>query len=118
LLAAWRKGRRSWVFKVKKTLRRQTWRERIISSGQKDPMICLHCDNYYEYMGEVCPDEEGKPEIKVAITAEARDYLERVINHLEGIRQEPQKREEKKEKRNRPLASEKDIRQLSLFNVS
>nr|WP_209300517.1 transposase [Lentibacillus salicampi] len=117
MLAAWQQGRRRWILKVKKTLRRQTWRERMIASGQKDPMICPHCDNYYEYMGEVCP-ENGKLELKVALTAEARNYLERVINHLEGIRQEPQKRQEKKEKRNQPLTSEEDIRQISLFDVS
>lgn len=45
ILAAWQQGRRRWILKVQKTLRRQTWRERIISSGQKDPMICPHCDN-------------------------------------------------------------------------
>jgi hypothetical protein len=81
-------------------------------------MICPHCDNYYEYMGEVCTDEDGRLEIKVAFTTEARNYLERVISHLEGIRQEPQKKEEKKEKRERPLTSGEDLRQLSLFNVS
>lgn len=90
----------------------------MISSGQKDPMICPHCDNYYEYMGEVCP-KDGRLEIKVALTAEARNYMERVIRHLEGIRQEPQKGEEETEKRNRPLTSEEgQLRQLSLFHVS
>lgn len=117
LLAAWQQGKRRWILKVKKTLRRQTWRERMISNGQKDPMICPHCDNYYEYMGEVCP-ENGRLEIKVAITVEARNYMERVINHLEGIRQEPQKRQEEKEARNQPPTHEEDIRQLSLFDVS
>ncbi|MEI3612023.1 hypothetical protein SPD89_06650 [Pseudogracilibacillus sp. SO30301A] len=48
-------GRKRWILKVKKTLRRQTWRERVISSDHKDPMICPYCDNYYDYMGEVCP---------------------------------------------------------------
>ncbi|MGM8366392.1 IS91 family transposase [Virgibacillus sp. W0181] len=117
LLAAWQQGKKRWILKVKKTLRRQTWRERVISSGQKDPMVCPHCDNYYEYMGEVCP-EDGTLKIKVALTKEARSYMERVIIHLEGIKQEPEKRKEKKEKRDRPLTSEEDICQLSLFNVS
>ena len=103
--------------KVRKTLRRQTWRERVIASGQKDPMICPHCKNYYEYMGEVCP-KDGKLEIKVALTTEARNYMERVINDLESIKPEPQKREKKKEKRNRPLTFEEDLCQLSLFGVS
>jgi len=114
LLATWQQGTRRWILKVKKTLCRQTWRERIISSGQKDPPVCPHCDNYYEYMGEVCL-ENGRLEIKVALTKEARSYLERVIDYRTG-QQTTQKREE--EKRNRPFTSEEDIRQLSLFNVS
>ncbi|MBP1970750.1 hypothetical protein J2Z83_002886 [Virgibacillus natechei] len=118
LLAAWQQGRKRWILKVKKTLRRQTWRERVISSGQKDPMICPHCDNYYEYKGEVCPDDGGRLEIKVALTTEARNYLERVIRHLEGTRQEPENWEEKKEERSQSLTSEEGLRQLSLFDVS
>lgn len=42
MLAAWQQGRRRRILKVKKTIRRQTWRERVISSGQKDPMICRY----------------------------------------------------------------------------
>jgi hypothetical protein len=40
LLTIWQKQVRKWVVKVQKVLRRQTWRERIIASGKKDPMIC------------------------------------------------------------------------------
>lgn len=113
LLATWQQGTKRWILKVKKTLRRQTWRERIISSGQKDPMICPHCNNYYEYMGEVCL-EGGRLEIKIALTKEAKSYLERVIHHLEGNGQEKQK----EEKGNRPSAPQEDVCQLSLFGVS
>jgi hypothetical protein len=94
MLATWQQNTKRWILKVKKTLRRQTWRERIIFSGQKDPMICPHCDNYYGYMEEVCL-EAGKLEIKIALTKEARSYMERVICHLEGIGQEKQKEEKK-----------------------
>lgn len=115
ILSAWQQNTRRWIIKVKKTLRRQTWRERIIASGKKDPLVCPHCDNYYEYMGEVCL-ENGQLEIKVALSKEARNYLERVIAYYTSV-QAPQKREEK-EKRNRPFKAEENIRQLHMFSVS
>ncbi|MFD2044224.1 hypothetical protein ACFSTA_10050 [Ornithinibacillus salinisoli] len=93
---------RRWILKVKKTIRRQTWRERIISSGQKDPLVCPYFDNYYEYKGEVCL-ENGRLEIKITLTKEARNYLERV-SHYRTEQQTTQKRKE--EKRNRPPTTE------------
>lgn len=115
LLATWQQKTRRWVVKVRKTLRRQTWRERIISNGQKDPLVCPHCDNYYVYQGEVCL-EDGGLEIKIAISKEARSYLERVIHYQSGVQQTPKKGKEEKE--NRSLKTEEDKRQLSLFDVS
>src|SRR5690554_5990992 len=53
ILATWQQQARRWVTKVKRTLRRRTWREKIIASGRKDPMICPKCNCYYEYKGEV-----------------------------------------------------------------
>lgn len=117
LLATWQQGKRRWILKVKKTLRRQTWRERVISSGQKDPMVCPHCDNYYEYMGEVCP-ENGRLEIKVAFSTDARRYMERVIAYLEETPKPEQPQETQKEKGDGPSTTEEDINQLSLFDVS
>lgn len=116
ILAKWQEGKRRWIIKVWKKLRRQTWRERVIAGGQKDPLICPHCDNYYIYQGEVCL-ENGQLEIKVALTKEARNYLERVIGYHTSIK-EPQKREEEKEKRNRSLNQKERVDQLSLFGVS
>lgn len=46
------KKAKRWIVKVKKTLRRQTWRERIVASGKKDPLVCPKCECYYEYKGE------------------------------------------------------------------
>lgn len=112
VLSEWQQKARRWVVKVKKTLRRQTWRERIIANGKKDPLVCPHCECYYEYKGEVYL-ENGKLEIKVALCATTRAYLERVINHFTSIKT-PQKREEKKEK-HKPIKTE---RQLCLFSVS
>jgi len=114
LLANWQQETKRWILKVKKKLRRQTWRERIISSGQKDPLVCPHCENYYDYMGEVCL-ENGRLEIKFALTKEARKYLERVI-YYRTDQQTPEKGKEKK--RDGSSTNEENTRQLSLFNVS
>lgn len=116
ILAKWQEGKRRWIVRVWKTLRRQTWRERVIAGGQKDPLICPHCNNYYIYQGEVCL-EDGQLVIKIALTKEARNYLERVLANGTIIK-ESQKGEEQKEKRNRSFNTKEDIGQLSLFNVS
>ncbi len=112
MLCEWQKKARKWILKVKKTLRRQTWRERIVASGKNAPLVCGKCEYYYEYKGEVCL-ENGKLEIKVALCATTRAYLERVINHFTNI-QTSKKREEKKEEY-KPISTE---RQLCLFSVS
>ncbi|WP_341300672.1 hypothetical protein MHB44_20600 [Lysinibacillus sp. FSL H8-0500] len=66
---------------MKKTLRRKTWRERIIASGKSDPLICPHCETYYEYKGEVCK-ENGTLTIKVALCKPTKAYLERMIHYF------------------------------------
>ncbi|BBN97630.1 hypothetical protein St703_14100 [Sporolactobacillus terrae] len=81
LLMAWQKVTKRWVIKVNKVLRRRTWRERTIATGNKDPHICPKCGNYYEYKGEVCL-EEGRLVIKVALGRTAREYLEEEIRYL------------------------------------
>ncbi len=116
LLTTWQKQMRKWVVKVQKVLHRQTWRERIIASGEKDPMICPHCGNYYEYMGEVCL-EDGKLSVKIALSRDARIYMERMIDHITGYKQETKKRKEEKT-RNRTYSPQETVRQLSLFDVS
>ncbi|WLR44048.1 hypothetical protein LC087_08105 [Bacillus carboniphilus] len=98
--------------KAKKTMRRQTWRERIVSSGKRDPLICEKCQCYYEYKGEVCL-ENGRLEIKVALCTTTRAYLERVIHHFTSI--ETPKKGKKKKKKNGPIKTE---HQLCLFSVS
>jgi predicted transcriptional regulator len=115
VLNAWQQKAKKWIVRVKKTLRRQTWRERIIASGKKDPLVCPRCECYYEYKGEVCL-EDGKLEIKIALCPLTRAYLERVINDLTGIKNSP-KREEKEEKPESKSNQETE-HQLCLFNVS
>lgn len=119
LIQAWQEKTKRWILKVKKTLRRQTWRERVIASGTKDPMICPHCESYYEYMGEVCLDN-GQLDIKIAINEEARAYLERMIRHLTGIQKPQEKEKTKEEERNRAYTAiqKETSHQFSLFGMS
>jgi len=112
VLSSWQQEARRWIVKVKKTLRRQTWRERVMTGGKKDPLTCPHCECYYEYKGEVCL-ENGKLEIKVALCPTTRSSLERVINNLAGI-QAPQKGKAKV--KSKPVQGTE--RQLCLFGVS
>lgn len=104
---------------MKKTLRRQTWRERIIATGSKDPMICPHCENYYEYMGEVCL-ENGQLVIKTAMSKGAKTYLERMISNLTGIQKPQEEEKTKEEKGNRPFTAiqKETSHQFSLFGMS
>ncbi len=87
---------------------------RIIASGKKDPMICPHCENYYEYKGEVCL-EDGIL-IKFAIDQMTKNYLEGEISHITGI-QTSTKRKKTKES-NQPNANKKEVNShLSLLAV-
>jgi hypothetical protein len=114
VLSAWQQNAKRWIVKVKKTLPRQTWRERIIASGKKDPLVCPKCECYYEYKGEVCL-EDGKLEIKVALCKTTRAFLERVINDLTGIKTPQKGKEEEKYK---PKPVKETERQLCFFSVS
>lgn len=115
LLMKWQEGTKRWIIKVRKTLRRRKWRERVISCGGKDPLICPHCENYYEYQGEVCL-ENGKLIIKVAMTRQAEKYLERMIAYLTNI--ETSHKEKETKERHGPLTQKENERQLCLFGVS
>lgn len=112
ILTTWQQEARRWVTKVKSTIRRQTWRERIIASGQKDPLVCPHCECYYEYKGEVCLNEQGVLEIKVALCPLTKKYLERVIAYFSGIKEKEAKEEKK------TVRCEQTEHQLCLFSVS
>lgn len=118
VLSEWQQKAKRWIIKVKKTLRRQTWRERIVASGKKDPLVCNRCECYYEYKGEVCL-ENGKLEIKVALCPTTRAYLERMITHFNGI-EKTQKREEKEAviSNSLQIPIKQTEHQLCLFGVS
>lgn len=112
ILTTWQQEAKKWVTKVKKTLCRQTWRERVIASGQKDPLVCPKCECYYEYKGEVCLNEHGVLEIKVALCPLTKKYLEKVVAYFTGIQEKKTKEEEK-------ATNDKETeRQLCLFGVS
>jgi hypothetical protein len=59
-------------------------------------MVCLKCECYYEYKGEVCL-QEGQLTIKYAACEAARASLERMIRNLTGI-EETKASEEKESK--------------------
>lgn len=94
MLAAWQREVRRWVVQVKRVIRRQTWRERVVASGKKDPLVCSRCECYYEYKGEVCL-KEGILQIAVALCRTTRTYLERMIAYLTSV--QTTKKENKKE---------------------
>jgi hypothetical protein len=50
---AWQATVKRTLVKVKQLIRRK-WKERIKANTGKDPMVCLKCECYYEYKGEVC----------------------------------------------------------------
>jgi len=102
ILCQWQKTVKRWIVKVKKTIRRQTWRERIVASGKKDPLVCRRCECYYEYKGEVCL-EDGQLVIKVALCQRTKAYLERMIHHFTGIEEKKTKEKEKNTKTERKL---------------
>ncbi|HFJ9287058.1 TPA: hypothetical protein ACGW44_005040 [Bacillus toyonensis] len=78
---------------MKKTLRRQTWRERVIASGKKDSLLCPKCESFYEYKGEVCL-ENGEWQIKVVLCQNTRNYLKRVIDYFASKQTSKKEKEE------------------------
>lgn len=113
LVSAWQKEVRKWIVKVKKTITRRKWEQRIKEQTGKDPMVCPHCQCYYEYKGEVCL-KEGQLEIKYARCGTTRACLERMIYNFTGIQKTQIEQKEKAPKREEPA---KEFSQLHLFAV-
>lgn len=86
-----------------------------MATTKKDPMVCPKCACYYEYKGEVCPEEDGQLTIKVALGSMAKAYLEGVIKNLTSIQTSEKGEEEEKA----GVAQEETTgdRQLCLFAV-
>ena len=85
MISVWQKEVRKWIVKVKRTVKRRKWEQRIKEQTGKDPMVCPHCQCYYEYKGEVCL-KDGQLEVKYASSDVARACLERMIYNLTGIK--------------------------------
>lgn len=97
LVSAWQKEVRKWIVKVKKTIARRKWEQRLKEQTGKDPMVCPHCQCYYEYKGEVCL-KAGHLEIKHARCETSRACLERMIDHFAGIQKTQTKQKEEASK--------------------
>jgi hypothetical protein len=117
LVTAWQKEARKWIVKAKRVIKRKTWSEKIKEYTGKDPMVCLKCECYYEYKGEVCL-QEGQLTIKYAACEAARASLERMIRNLTGI----EETKASKEKESKPIPSKQaprvqGDRQISVYDV-
>jgi hypothetical protein len=117
LVTAWQKEARKWIVKAKRVLRRKTWSEKVKEHTGKDPMVCVKCQCYYEYQGEVCL-QEGKLAVAYARSKEAQACLERMIRDVTGV-EETKARKEKEEKidRNKQPSREPGDGELYLFAV-
>jgi len=118
IVAVWQETVKKWIVKVKKTIRRKNWSERIKAQTGKDPMICPECGNYFEYKGEVCL-KEGQLTIKYAIDKKAEKCLERMISDLTGIKKEKARKEQKEKDYSKHARAEKrpKYRQLYLLGM-
>lgn len=86
MVTAWQKEVRKWIVKAKQKLKRRNWRERVRTSTGKDPLVCLKCESYLEYKGEVCL-EDGKLRVKYAACKITKKVLERMIDDLTGVKE-------------------------------
>lgn len=104
LITTCQKSVRKWLVKLKR-LGKRNWSQRIKDQTGKDPMICPHCSNYYEYKGEVCL-KEGKLTVKYAKDNMARAYLERMIDDIAGNEKEEDKENRREANASTPKYSE------------
>jgi len=115
IISAWQKEVRKWIVKVKKTVKRRKWEQRIKEQTGKDPMVCPHCQCYYEYKGEVCL-KDGQLEIKHAVCEVTKAWLERMIYNFTGIKKTKDQQKEEVPKPEEPVKRE-EFSQLYLFEV-
>ena len=116
VISACQKETRKWIVKIKKTLRRRNWEQRIKDQTGKDPMQCPHCGNCYEYKGEVCLKERVLA-IKHARDPVARACLERMIYNFTGIKAEKTHQKEEKAPEQKELRRDPEYSQVYLFGV-
>ncbi|MDH3009532.1 transposase [Gordonia alkanivorans] len=99
MVSQWQKTARKWIVRAKRLIRRKTWRERIVQKTGSDPMTCPKCGCYYEYKGEACL-KDGQLVVKVALCANSKAVLERMIRDVAGVEvtQEAGKEKESRER--------------------
>jgi hypothetical protein len=107
LITGWQKSVRKWIV-VTKRLYRRNWSERIKEQTGKDPLVCPCCGCYYEYKGEVCL-KDGKLTVKYAKGETARICMERMIEHITGIKKQESRQEKKPRKILRPTEKHSEI---------
>ena len=116
VITAWQKVARKWIVKIKRTISRRKWDQRIKEQTGKDPLLCPHCGNYYEYKGEVCL-KEGQLGVKHAVSQMARDCLERMIYNFTGIKTAEAQQKEEKAPKQQEFRRVPEYSQLYLFGV-
>jgi hypothetical protein len=116
LITVWQKEARKWIVKVKKTVTRRKWEQRIKEQTGKDPMVCTHCQNFYEYKGEVCL-KDGQLEVKYASCDVARACLERMIYNFTGIETTKTQQQEEEVSKQEKHVDREIFSQLCLFEV-
>jgi hypothetical protein len=116
VITAWQKEARKWIVKIKRTISRRKWDQRIKEQTGKDPLICPHCGNYYEYKGEVCL-KEGQLGVKNAVSQIARACLERMIYDFTGIKTAEAQQKEEKAPKQQVYRGVPEYSQLYLFGV-
>jgi len=110
LVGKWEKQVRRWIVTLQRVMRRN-WSERQKEQSGKDPLVCPHCGNYYEYMGEVCL-KDGALTVKYAKGKMARDCMERMIEDVTGIKKTQTSKEKRPRKNPRP---EEQYSEIHLF---
>src|SRR5690606_13064675 len=85
MVTEWQREARRWIVKAKRLLKRRSWSERIAEKTGQAGVECPKCNCYYEYKGEVCL-KEGKLEVSYAKCSTTRVCLERMIQHVTGLK--------------------------------
>jgi Putative transposase/Transposase zinc-binding domain len=117
-ICIWQQEVRRKIVQIKRFLTRRRWDQRIKEQTGKDPLVCSHCQCYYEYKGEVCL-KDGSLVIKHALCNQARACLEGMIEDLTGVKKEKSKEKSQSITGQFPKETrEERSRQICLFNVS
>lgn len=117
-ISIWQQEMQRRIVQIKRYLSRRKWGQRIKEQTGKDPLVCPHCECYYEYKGEVHL-KDGTLVIKHALCAQTRACLKGMIEDLTGAKKEKGKEKSQSITRQFPKETrEERSRQICLFDVS